>query len=480
MSDVEVIVIGGGISGLSVGWWLTQRGIDCEIWERDARPGGKIGSRWADGYLTERAASLIVNARPEIGRMIHEAGLGDEKLPRSRRAEKRRYLLHEGRLEAVPSRPLGMLRSPLWSWRAKLRMLAEPLIPRRSDGRPESVARFVSRRLGPEILEKALEPFVAGTLAADATLADARATLPRLTALEERHGSITFGILAHRLLRRRETAVDESFSFRGGLSALVDGLAASLAPRIRTGTKALKIAREGALWRIEGQGAGGGLSPRTRHVVLSLPASAAARLLTPLDEELGASIDTIPYAPLAVVHMGFSRQQISHPLDGSGFLTPASAGISFNGTLWMSSLFPNRAPEGKVLLSSYVGGSRAPQMVNWEQEMLVAAVCRDLRPIIGLKGEPEWFHVDRHRQALPLYHGDYQRRLATIGWRLQRLPGLHLAANYRGGVSVRDRILCGARLAEEIARRPGREDGDSTPCFASKVQPYGHGTIPTR
>ncbi len=479
MSEVDVLVIGGGISGLSVGWWLTQKGIACEIWEQKPRPGGKIGSQRTAGYLTERSASLIMNFRPEVTQLIQESGLNDEKRLRPREAEMHRYLLHEGRLEPLPTHPLGILHSPLWSWRGKLRLLAEPLIPRRQEPH-ESVARFVARRLGPEILEKAMEPFVGGTLAADAELADARATLPRLTALEQRYGSITLGVLAHRLFRRREAAINEAFSFQEGISALVEGLASTLSRRIHTNRKALKLTRDGPCWRIEGQTKSGVFTRHARHVVLSTPAPVAGELLTPLDEELGTAIGTIPYAPLAVLHMGFSREQIAHPLDGSGFLTPASAKLSFNGNLWMSSLFPNRAPEGKVLLSSYIGGCRAPQMVHWETERVVAVVRRDLGPIIGLHGEPEWVHIDRHPQALPLYHGDYQRRLSTIERRLQRLPGLHLTANYRGGISVRDRIVCGAKTAAEIARQLERRGVTEDSRLMTKMPPYEHGTIPTR
>ncbi len=479
MSDPEVLIVGGGISGLSVGWWLARRGIHCEIWEEKNRPGGKIRSRLANGYLTEQAASLVTNFRPEITCLIQESGLEDKKLPRPRKAEARRYLLHEGKLQALPSRPLAMLLSPLWSWRGKLRLLAEPWIPRNGSGH-ESVAQFISRRLGREILEKAMEPFIGGTLAADATLADARTTLPRLTALEERYGSITLGVLAHRLMRRREAATDESFSFQGGLSTLIDGLVATLPERVLTGRKAVELNRDGRFWRVNGTSATGEVTVRVRHVVLSTPAAITAALLTPLDQELGSTISTIQYAPLAVLHLGLSREQVSHPLDGSGFLTPASAGISFNGNLWMSSLFPERAPPGKVLLSSYVGGYRAPYMVDWSEERVAAAVCRDLGPILGLKGEPEWVHVDRHPQALPLYYGNHRQRLVTIEERLRRLAGLHLAANYQGGVSVRDRILCGAQIAGAIAGQLDRKWPIGRCHPYAGLQPYEDGTLSTR
>lgn len=461
MSDVDVLIIGGGISGLSVAWWLAQNGIQSEVWEQDSRLGGKIHSHSSDGYLTEQAASLIINFRPEINQLLKATGLDEKKVTRSMKAGAHRYLFHNGKLQPVPSRPAEMLFSSLWSWQGKIRLLAEPFIPK-GGGSNETVAGFISRRLGSEVLEKAMEPFVGGTLAADAGHANAWATLPRLTALEQRYGSITMGILFNRLLRRRTAIINDAFSFQGGISTLVQALAATPACRIHTGRKTTGLAWDGSAWRVSGCSESEEFNLRARHVVISTPANAAARLVHPLNNELGTTLGTIPYAPLAVIHMGFSQEQISHPLDGSGFLTPADAGLAFNGNLWMSSLFPDRAPKGKALLSCYIGGCRAPQMVNWKKQALAATVCRDLKPILGLRGEPEWLRIDRHQHALPLYHGNYQRRLSAIEQQLQRLPGLHLVANYKGGVSIRDRVLCGANTAKEITQQLHKQRAGKT------------------
>ncbi len=469
MKDIDVLIVGGGISGLSVAWWLAQNGIHSEIWEQNSRLGGKIRSHYSDGYLTEQAASLIINFRPEINRLLKASGLDGKKVARSAMAEAHRYLFNNGKLQPVPSRPAEMLFSPLWSWHGKMRLLAELFIPK-GGGNNETVAEFINRRLGSEVLEKAMEPFVGGTLAADADHANARTTLPRLTALEQRYGSITLGILAHRLLRRHTTVNNEAFSFHGGMSTLVQSLAAASASPIHTGRKIIGLVRDGSRWRVSGCSGNEEYSLRARHVVISTPANAAAQLLRPLNSTLGSALDTIAYAPLAIVHMGFSRQQIRHPLDGSGFLTPAKTGLAFNGNLWMSSLFPSRTPEGKVLLTSYAGGCRAPQMINWGHQALAAAVCRDLKPVLGLRGEPEWLRIDQHEQALPLYHGNYQQRLSTIGQQLQQLPGLHLAANYKGGISVRDRILCGAGTAKTITQQLN-EKQTTTGSFSVGMQP---------
>ena len=194
-----------------------------------------------------------------------------------------------------------------------------------------------------------------------------------------------------------------------------------------------------------------------RQLVLSVPAHAAASLLTPLDHELGGLLAGIEYAPLSVVHLGLDRAAIRHPLDGTGFLVPRSQRESrvLSGNLWMSTLFPKRAPDAKVLLTSYLGGARRPEAADWDDERSVSNVLSVLEPLLGLRGALEMIRVDRHRRGLPLYHGAYRSRMRAIDERVARLPGLCLAANYRDGVSVRDRIVCGHAIARRVCAALG-------------------------
>ncbi|TAN84009.1 MAG: hypothetical protein EPN14_02545, partial [Gallionella sp.] len=158
----------------------------------------------------------------------------------------------------------------------------------------------------------------------------------------------------------------------------------------------------------------------------------------------------IDYAAVAVVHTGLARDAVGHPLDGTGFLAPKKESAALTGNLWMSTLFPDRAPPGKVLLTSYLGGARAPHVADWNDKRLVGEALGTLRPLIDLKADPEMVRIDRHREALPLYHGAYQARMQAIAVRLQHISGLHLEANYKGGVSVRDRLACGHAVANRI------------------------------
>lgn len=452
MNDTDVLIIGGGISGLSTAWWLNRAGLSVNVWESGKRPGGKIRSRRQDGYLTEQAAALVMNFRPEVTQLVQESGLEAAKTARLPEAEVHRYLLHDGQLIAMPMRLGRMVCSPLWSWRAKLRLLTEPFIPR-GGSEDETVSGFICRRLGREVLEKAMEPFVAGTLAADPDLANAAATLPRLTVLERRYGSIAAGILMSRVLQRRQSCITDTFSFHGGMSTLVDTLSRTPGVCLATSHTVNEIAREQHGWRVTATTHDGQRSLRARQLVLAAPAGVAARLVNPLDAELAEQLMGIRYAPMTVVHLGMDRTVVGHPLDGTGFLVPRRENQPVAGNLWMSTLFSGRAPKDKVLLTAYLGGARAPATVDWDDGRIIDAALAMLRPVLRLKGsEPDMMvRIDRHREALPLYHGAYQARMRAIDARLARLPGLYLVANYRGGVSVRDRITSGYTAAQRIS-----------------------------
>ena len=449
MSDIDVLVIGGGISGLSIATSLVHEGVSVELWESSPRPGGKIETDGdSRGYVTERAANMVMNFRPEVNRFIEQSNLVAKKSVLA--PVDRRYIIHEDKLVTVRTKLAAMFNSPIWSPAGKLRLLAEPFIGKRGH-EDETVSEFISRRVGREVLEKAMEPFVSGVLASDPDLANAYSVLPRMTALEKRFGSLALGILIHKFLGRRTATPHEGFSFSGGMSTLVKSLVNNPGIRLRPDHTAVKLEKHGSDWKVTGSTSGTELSVTARQVVLSVPANAAAQLLNPLDHDLARLLRRIQYAPVAVVHTGFDRHAIKHPLDGTGFLIPRRAGVAATGCLWMSSLFLDRAPAGKVLLTNYLGGARMPEAVEWDDRRSLSQVLEVISPLLGVRGDPEMVRIDRHHRALPLYHGNYYRRMKMVTDCLQQHSGLHLEANYRGGVSVRDRIACACNAAKRIA-----------------------------
>jgi oxygen-dependent protoporphyrinogen oxidase len=456
MSDIDVLVIGGGISGLAVATSLVHEGVSVELWESSDRPGGKIETdRSSCGYITERAANMVMNFRPEVNRFIEKSNLVAKKSILA--PVDRRYMMRDDKLVPVPMKLAAMIRSPVWSLAGKFRLLAEPFV-RKGGHEDESVSDFISRRAGREVLERAMEPYVSAVLASNPDLANAYSVLPRMTRLEQRFGSLTLGILVHKFLRRRTSIPHEAFSFNGGMSTLVESLVNNPAIRFRPSHRAMELTKQGSHWRVRGSASGNEISVTARQVVLSAPANTAATLLRPLDQDLAKLLRRIQYAPVAVVHTGFDNHAIKHPLDGTGFLIPRQAGVGATGCLWMSSLFPKCAPHDRVLLTNYLGGARLPEAAEWDDERSFAEILNVITPLLRIRGEPEMVRIDRHHRALPLYHGNYYSRMKMITDHLQQHPGLHLEANYRGGVSVRDRIACGfiaaRRIVSELATSP--------------------------
>ncbi len=466
-SDVDVLVAGGGISGLAIAAVLVDAGLSVQIWEQNERAGGKIQSDADGGYVTDRAACMVLNFRPEVARFVSEFGLNAEKLPRPK--FNNRYVVHEGRLAVVPMRLGKLLRSPLWSTRGKLRLALEPLLPK-GGSEDETVAQFITRRLGSEIYEKAFDPYVAGPLASNPHRANARTVLPRLTELERRYGSLIVGMVAHRALHRSSASVTESFSFRGGMATLTNALADTVGHRLRTGCGVVGLEPHPAGWQIYGASSQGSQTLRARRIVLSVPAARAADLVSDIDAELAQLLRGVEYAPIVVVHTGFDSRSVPHPLDGNGFLVPQRENMSINGCLWTSSLFPARAPDGKVLLTSYLGGARRPAATDWGDTRCVTEVSSAIARLLGGCGDPEMVRIDRHDRGLPVYHGRYCGRLKAIELRLSEHPGLYLEANYRDGVSVRDRVARAYTIAERI-RRQLRSERNETSTERMRVRP---------
>ncbi len=460
--DLDVLIVGGGISGLTTAWWLAQKGLRVQVWEKSSRAGGMIKTDMNNGFQTEQAASMIMNFKPEVDQFFSHSGLEQHKAKRLLESENNRYLIHQGKLQALPMTIVPLFFSSMWSTSGKLRLLIEPFI-RKAKKDDETVSEFVTRRFGREFLEKAMEPFIAGTLASDPDLACARHVIPRLTALEKNFGSITAGIFAHKITGKRTARNPQSFSFKAGMETLPQHLAKD--PKIGfhgniTVKNLIRHKRDSEnYWQILASSPDGDIQCNARHVVLSSPADSAAQLIKPLNQQLSLLLSSIDYASLSVVHIGLERSAIKHPLDSAGFLVPrqeqADGKIAINGNLWMSSIFSGRAPDNSVLLSSYLGGSRHPSAIKLSSQESIDQVLHDISPLLGMHSNttPIMAQVDKHTRALPLYHGNYHQKLNAIEQELQGLAGLHLEANYIGGVSVRDRIVSAKNTAAKIIKQ---------------------------
>ncbi len=457
--DVDVIVVGAGLSGLTTAFCLARSGRQVAVVEAAERPGGVIGSRRRDGVLYELGPNSGLDTTPLIDELLAAAGIRGERIDASAAAA-RRYILRDGALVAMPTTPGAFFGTKLFSWRAKLALLREPFVSPAPADAEETVADFVRRRLGAEFLDYAIEPFVAGIYAGDPQTLSVPAAFPRLFALEQKYGSLIRGqILGARERRRsaeRAKNMAASFSFRDGMQTLTDALARDLP--IECGVRVAAVRRETDGFALECERAAAGsnerFARRARAVVLAVPAHAAARIVAPLDDGAARALQAIDYPPVAVVASAYRRGDVAHPLDGFGFLAPKKENPPILGSLFSSTMFAHRTPEDTVLLTTFVGGRRNPELALAAESDIAATVQRALVRYVGA-ANPMWSVVTRWPQAIPQYTLGHRERIAAVERAEAGAPGLYFCGNWRGGVSVGDCIKSGYAMAERIDRDLG-------------------------
>jgi oxygen-dependent protoporphyrinogen oxidase len=467
--DTDVVVIGAGLSGLVTSFRLARAGLKIEVLEAAPRPGGVIGSQRRAGTLFERGPNSGLDTTPLINEMLRDLGIQEQRIEASEAAS-RRYVLRGGRLIAMPTSPGAMVSTPLFSLGAKLRLFAEPFIGKAPADREESIAQFVRRRLGPEFLDYAIEPFVAGIYAGDPERLSVPAAFPRLHALEQRYGSLIKGAILGARERKRSAEkaknMAPSFSFREGMQALTDALARAIG-EAQCNVRVTSIGKAEHGFVVTGDRQGQTLARRARAVVVAVPAYAAASLVGALDASAARALSEIPYAPVAVLATAYRREDVTHPLDGFGFLAPAKERPAVLGSLFSSTMFEGRAPADTVLLTTFIGGLRNPAMAAAPETDLVSAVQEEMARLIGVRAEPLWTEVTRWERAIPQYTLGHLHRIAAVEAAERAVPGLYFCANYRGGVSISDCVKAGhataARVAEYAQREPAAPAKASVP-----------------
>lgn len=443
----RVAVIGGGITGLTAAWQLQRAGLSPTVFEASTRVGGAIGAVQSDGWLHELGPNSILETSVEISALVEEAGLGSRRMYAAPSA-KQRYVIRQGQLVAMPTSPLGFVTTRLFSMRAKLALLGEPWQPRSAADANESVADFVLRRLGREFLDYAINPFVGGVYAGDPARLSVRHAFPKLHALEQEHGSLLRGAV-----KRRNTSGGPKgriFSFPTGLSELPRALAAGLGASVRLGQPVTRLRQHADGWIVESLGSQGPVSESYAAVVLALPADALAQLNwenTPAAKHLEI-LSEIEHPVVSSVFVGYRRCDVRHPLGGFGFLVPAVEQRRVLGALFSSTLFPNRAPDGFVGLTCFVGGVRNPELSSLSNDQRVALVDDELSALIGVRHPPVYSHVHTCPRAIPQYTLDYQRFKEAMTTVEKSAPGLFIGGNCRDGISLGNCIASGQRLAD--------------------------------
>lgn len=441
----KVAVVGGGITGLAAAFQLHRAGLEPLVFEAGATGGGVIRSHRDDGFLVEAGPNSLQET-PGVRELIDAVDLTAEVVEAGP-AAKNRYIVRDGRLVPLPMSPPALLRSPLLSWKGKLRLLKEPFVrpaPAESD---ESLAAFVRRRLGGEALDYLVNPFIAGIFAGDPEKLSARHALPRLFDLEQKHGSLFRGLKAARTQKKSPPRL---ISFRDGLASLPGALAQKLKGRIYFETSVETITARENGWELIATRYGRRLRDTYDAIVFALPADALARLA--FDKE-GAPVSLkplaqMPHPPVASVSLGFKRDQIRHPLDGFGMLIPEKERRQVLGTLFPSTLFPERAPAGQVLLTTFVGGTRQPELAQTSEANLRRIVMEDLRALLGVTGDPVFSSIHLWPRAIPQYETGHETFLRAIDAFETQNPGLFLAGPVRDGISLGQCIASGQKQAD--------------------------------
>lgn len=428
MSDT--VVIGAGLSGLARAHALAARGEDVLLLEASGRAGGVVRTERHEGFLVELGPNTV---RPteEIWRLVEELGLASEVLLADPRAP--RYVDFAGKLHRLPMSPRELWTTRLLSPAGKARALLEPFI-RPAARTDESVSAFFARRLGAEVAQRLVEPFVSGIWAGDASRLSASASFPSLWRWEREHGSLARGALAQRGRRGPGPRRRGLLSFREGLESLPFAFARNLGTRLRLSTAVRKISRPREEWQIQTpEGAVG-----TARVVVATPALEAARLVEELSPGAARALAEIPHSPLAVLHLAWKSEALPSPLQGFGHLVVPQDGRRILGAVWSSALFPGRAPAGWLLLTVFLGGARDTGVPSLSNEELAQIAARDLEASLGLPGRPRLLAVTRYPRAIPQYDFGHEARMRVLAETESAWPGLSFLGNYRGGVSVGD------------------------------------------
>ncbi len=450
----RVVVIGGGMSGLSLGYFIRQMRPDWElaVLEAENRAGGKAWTVEQEGFVIERGVNGVLDNKPSTLDLAESVGL---RPLRSFDTSRKRFVVKDGRLVKLPEGAGEFLKTPLLSPCGKLRVMAELFVPRGDLSRDESLEEFATRRLGRQTLERLIDAMSTGIYAGDSSRLSLKSCFPRIYELERDYGGLIKAMLTLQIEARKKGGKGPGAgpggtltSFDRGMSELADAVARSLGSSFRPGhcVEGVEPAKYGWLVHLKG-----GKSMEATHVAFACPATQAGNLLRPLNPEAADIISNIYYPPVAVVALGFRKGSLPRELDGFGFLCPGRERRKILGCLWDSSIFKGRAPEGYELLRVLAGGARMPQLVTLSDEELLHIVRKDLGDLMGLKAAPDFISIFRWDKAIPQYEVGYADSMERFFRSMAPYKNLYFRCNWVGGVSLNDCVANSRSVAESMA-----------------------------
>jgi oxygen-dependent protoporphyrinogen oxidase len=438
----DFIVIGAGISGLTVAHKLVQSGKDVIVLESTGEAGGKILTERIGGYLLEAGPNSLRIENQETFDLIEECGLA-ERIIQADPASKKRFILKNSHWIKLPSGPGEAITTTLFSIGAKLRVALEPFIPR-TKSEDESVASFVSRRLGQEVFDHAADPFISGIYAGDPHKLSMRHAFGLMWQAEQEHGSLIKGMMKNRSKALKKSFRPKVISFPEGLSELTSVLRTSLGERLRLHEGALHVKRTQNGFVVSTSTS----LFEAKTIIFALPAYDVALMLESIAPDLSKTLSNIYYPPVAVVYLGFRKEQFSQVPEGFGGLIPSKEYRKILGIIFSSSNFSNRAPDGNLLLTIIMGGACQPDIATRTNEEILKVAIAEVMDLLKPNGEPTFQHVKLWNRAIPQYNVGFGAVLSAIDATELNNSGLHFIGNYRGGISMGACIKNATELAK--------------------------------
>jgi oxygen-dependent protoporphyrinogen oxidase len=456
--DADVVIIGGGMAGLAAAYELHTRGIPFVLLERRDRAGGVVLSEEVDGFVIDGGPDALLVQKPDGIALCQELGLGERLVPT--KPPRFAYIQRAGALHPLPANSvLGIptevgpfLGSRLFTLPGKLRMGAELFVPAKQTDADESIGAFMSRRFGREAAEYLAEPLLAGIHAGDVDRLSLKSLFPRFAEAERKYGSLLKAFRAQRKQAQTGAVSQTEGAFRslpGGLSEMVRALVNALpAGSIHLNTAIARVERTPDGYIVETTAGG---RTTARALIVTTPAYVTSALLVHVDAELSAACGEVPYASTATIALGFTREQVAHPLKGSGFVVPRAERTGILAGSWLSSKWPHRAPEGRVLLRTFIGGARDPHALAQTDAELIQTSMRALRPLLGITGDPILTRIYRWERASAQHEVGHLDRLARIERALSRHPGLFVTGSGFRGVGIPDCVADGRATARQVS-----------------------------
>ncbi|MCH6573991.1 MAG: protoporphyrinogen oxidase [Bacteroidetes bacterium] len=443
-NNKKVIVLGAGISGLTTAYLLNKNGYDVTVLEKNDKVGGSIETVIENGLLFDRGPNSALETTPLIAQLVEELKLTEQFVYANKKGNKR-YILRNNQLHALPISAPSFLKSKLFSGRAKLRLMKEPFVGKSQNGYYQSIAEFVTRRLGQEFLDYAINPFVAGVYAGNPEDLSIKSAFPKLYALEEEYGGLIVGTIRgiRKRKRRKEPSKQSAkmISFTDGMKVLPEAIANHLGSKVKLNAEVVSIKKTsdgnyGVTYN-EGEQS---LTLLTDIVLSTIPAYTAGELFGHFNDGLKKHLTAVYYPPVLVLYLAYNKDDIGQPLDGFGFLIPSKEEKSFLGAIWSSVIFPNRAEDNKASFTLFIGGSRNPGFIYENEDELIKTVRREFEELMKIKGEPVHLAKRFWEKAIPQYTIGYVEHENYFDHFEKDNRGIFLSGNYRGGISVGDCI----------------------------------------